>query len=256
MPDPIVIAGTVLIATVYLTGTALYRRRRGRAWPVQRTARFTIGLACAALAVVSPLDAAGDATLSAHMVQHLILTNIAAPLLLLGAPVLLAVASTPTATARRLVRVLQSSIVRVLASPLVAWPAFIIALWAIHFTPFFEAALESEPLHALEHALFLGTALWFWAPVIVIGPSPRREGPIGFPSRLLYLLIAMPAEAFLGFAIFGARHVLYAHYRSAGLADQQVAGEIMWIGSGVTMFVAFMLVGFVWAQREQRIAAR
>ena len=66
----------------------------------------------------------------------------------------------------------------------------------------------------------------------------------------------MPGEGMLGFTLNGARHVMYPHYAAAGLADQQSAGEIMWIGGTLAMFVAFMIVGFEWARAEQRLGDR
>jgi putative copper resistance protein D len=151
---------------------------------------------------------------------------------------------------------MRAPAVHAVAHPIVSWTLFIVTLWAIHFSGFFEAALEHETIHQLEHAIYLSTALFFWLPVIAIGPTPWVDGPLAFPIRMVYLLVAMPAEGFLGFAIYGSRRMLYAHYAGAGLADQQTAGELMWIGSGLAMFVAFMAVGFEWAQHEERRSLR
>ncbi len=253
-------AGVAIVAAAsaiaYLAGVDAFRRRRGRAWPYGRTAFFLIGIASGVAAIASPLDAAGDSHFGAHMVQHLILTDVTAPFLLLGGPVLLALGATRPAVARRVVHVLRSRVAHVLAFPLVTWSTFIIVLWTIHFSPFFEAALEFAPLHVLEHALYIGTALLFWLPVIAIGPTPWSDGVFAFPLWMLYLLVAMPAEGFLGFSIYGATHVLYPRYAAAGLADQQAAGEIMWIGSGFAMFVAFMLVGIEWSRADRRAGER
>jgi cytochrome c oxidase assembly factor CtaG len=190
------------------------------------------------------------------MVQHLILTDVAAPALLLGAPLLLVLAAAPTRLARAIVAFLRGPVGRTLAFPPLTWAAFIVALWVLHFTGFFELALENESVHALEHAIYLATALLFWFPVIAIGPTPWAHGPLAFPLRLLYLLLAMPAEGMLGFVLNGAPRVLFPHYAAAGLADQQAAGEIMWIGATLAMFVAFMIVGFQWAEAEQRAGER
>jgi putative copper resistance protein D len=162
----------------------------------------------------------------------------------------------PIATARRIVAVLRSQAARAIGFPAATWALFIVTLWAIHFSGFFEAALEHEPLHILEHALYLTTALLFWMPVIAIGPTPWIEGPLAFPIRMVYLLVAMPAEGFLGFAIYGSNRILYPAYARAGLADQQAAGELMWIGSGLAMFVAFMLVGLEWSRNDRARSLR
>ncbi|GAC1543499.1 MAG: cytochrome c oxidase assembly protein [Vulcanimicrobiaceae bacterium] len=253
---PSVGLGAVLATIGYLYAVAAFRRRRGRAWPKGRTALFILGIASGVAAIASPLDAAGDTHFAAHMVQHLVLTDITAPFLLLSGPILLALGATPPPVARRIVNVLRGRVAHVLAFPLVTWATFVLALWTIHFSPFFEAALESAPLHLVEHALYVGTALLFWLPVIAIGPTPWMEGVLAFPLRMLYLLVAMPAEGFLGFSIYGATHVFYRHYARAGLADQQMAGEIMWIGSGFVMFVAFMIVGYEWSRNDERLGER
>ena len=254
--DPVVVAAALSAIAVYAIGVRNYVRRRSRRWPVTRIVAFVAGIASGIIAIESPLDAAGDVRFAPHMIQHLILTDGTAPLVLLGGPLLLALGATSPAIARRIVTALRSRAAHAVAFPVVTWAVFIVTLWAIHFTGFFEAALDHEPLHLLEHALYVGTALLFWLPVIAIGPTPWVDGPLAFPLRMLYVLIAMPAEAFLGFSIYGAKHILYPHYAVAGLGDQTAAGEIMWIGSGLVMFVAFMIVGFEWSRHEQRLGER
>ena len=252
---PIVIVACIAIA-LYLAQATAYHTRRKKTWPLFRTILFLAGVVSGFVALESPLDDVADHFFSAHMLQHLILTDVTAPLLLLGAPILLLMASVSPRRGRRIVSVLRSRIAHGMTFPLVTWTVFIVALWAIHFSRFYEAALEHEPLHLCEHAIYLGTALLFWLPVIAIGPTPWVDGPLAFPMRMLYLIIAMPAEGFLGFSLYGARHILYPHYAVSGLADQQIAGELMWIGSGFAMFVAFMMVGFEWAQHDERAARR
>ncbi len=254
--DPLVVLPALVALAAYMVAVLRLRSLRRRPWPLGRTVWFVSGVVAALVALESPLDAAGDARFAPHMVQHLILTDVTAPLLLLGAPLLLVLGVAPTRIARRLITFLKSPLVGVLAFPVFTWSLFILALWLLHFSGFFEAALQNESVHVLEHAILLGTALLFWLPVIAIGPVPWSQGPLAFPLRMLYLLVAMPAQGMLGFTINSARHVLYAHYASAGLADQQSAGEIMWIGGTLAMFLAFMIVGYAWAEHEQRLGER
>ncbi len=251
-----VIAAAATAIVAYALGTRAYARRRNKPWPPLRTACFVLGAVSGVLAVASPLDAASDARFAPHMIQHLILADLTAPLLLLGAPLLLALSATPPRAARATVWVLRSRPARILAFPVVTWLGLEVVLWTIHFTSFFEAALQNGTLHALEHAAIVGAALLFWLPVIAIGPTPWVDGPLSFPLRMLYLIVAMPTSALLGFAIYSARHVLYPHYAAAGLADQQYAGEIMWVGGAMVLFVAFMLVGYEWSRHEQRLGER
>ncbi len=137
------------------------------------------------------------------MIQHLLLTMVAAPLLALGAPITLLCASSRRDTRRRLI---------LPRAPLVPRERAVVpgdhlgpssprVMWASHFSPLFDAALESEPAHLLEHALFLGSALLFWWPVVGADPSPWR---LAHPARIAYLFLGMPQSSFLGLAIFSA----------------------------------------------------
>ena len=221
-----------------------------------RTLWFVSGITIGLLAIESPLDAAGDRAFAPHMLQHLILTSIAAPLVLCGAPLLLLLCAAPTRDARRVVVWLRGPIGHALALPPLTWSVFIATLWLTHFTGLFEAALEHESIHVLEHALYFGTALLFWFPIIAIGPTPWSTRAFAYPLRMAYLLLAMPAQAALGFAIYTDRHVLYAHYAARGLEDQQIAGELMWVGGSLLAIVPFLLVGAAWGRSEERAARR
>ena len=141
-----------------------------------------------------------------------------------------------------------------------AWTVFAAAGWVIHFSPLFDAALRSQPVHAAEHALFLATALLFWWPVV--GGHPGRR-PLPHPVRLLYLGVAMPQNTFLALAVLGADSVLYAHYadlaRTWGpspLADQRQGAGLMWVAGDLILLVSVLLVAAAWARHEQRATER
>jgi putative membrane protein len=229
-----------------------FERRRKRPWSRLRSTLFVVGVVSVPFTIEGPLDAAADARFAPHMIQHLLLTDLSAPLLLLGAPLLLCLGALPTRMARRFVAALRTRTMHVVTFPVVTWIAFIGSLWVIHFSGFYEAALDHESLHILEHAIFLSTALLFWLPVIVVGPVPWTMGALAYPLRMLYLFLAMPAESLLGFVIFSSPRPLYVHYAGGGVSDQQFAGEIMWIGAGFVMFVAFMAIGAEWARESER----
>ena len=157
------------------------------------------------------------------MVQHVAMTMVAAPLLAagLGVPRL---------------------------HPLAAWLLFAATGWLVHFTPLFEAATESLPVHVVEHALLLATAVLFWAQVVGPGAS------LSYPLRLLYLGVAMPQNTFLALAIFSSDRVLYPHYAGGRdpLADQRLAGGIMWVAGDLLLLAAVLLVAAAWARHEER----
>jgi cytochrome c oxidase assembly factor CtaG len=134
---------------------------------------------------------------------------------------------------------------RALSFPVVSWILFAAVMWGSHFSPLFDSALENEAVHRLEHALFVGSALLFWWPVVGPDPSPWR--------------IQMPQNTFLALAIYMASSPLYAHYLTTGrtwgptpLEDQQVAGGIMWLGGDFAFLTAVILLVLAWMRDEDR----
>ena len=230
--------------------------------PVPRLRRwsFLAGLAAIAFALQSGVARYDTTLFSVHMVQHLLLTLVAPPLLALGAPVtqILRASSAETRTSR-LLPILRSRFVRVVGHPLVAWLALTAVLWTTHFSPLFDAALEDPLVHDLEHVLYLGAGLLFWWPVMGLDPAPHR---MGHPARLLYLFLQMPQNSFLGMAILFAGSPLYPHYVSLAapygidaLADQRLAAGLMWFVGDVIFLVALLAVMAGWMRSEERGAA-
>jgi cytochrome c oxidase assembly factor CtaG len=247
----------VAAAVLWLVAAGRVRAARGpSAVSWRRTALLLGGLGAIAVALESPVDALAATRFSVHMTQHLLLTLVAAPLLVLARPVTLALQASSPATRRRLLLpALHSRPLAALTSPPVAWCAFALVMWASHFSPLYQAALTDPALHALEHLAFLGSAVLFWSVVAAADPAPGRLSP---PGRILYLFLAMPQMTFLGLAIYGARHALYPAYGTgpAALADQRLAGALMG-GSGVLVFLpAVGLLLLDWWAREERAAAR
>jgi putative copper resistance protein D len=191
-----------------------------------------------------------------HMVQHMLLVFGAAPAIALAAPitVLLRVA-TPATRNRWILPVLRSRVVKVVAHPLVAWLLFTAVMWGSHVSPLFDAALEDPLTHDVEHALYMGTALLFWWPVVGRDPSPWR---LPHPARLFFLFLQMPLNSLLGVAILFSEQVLYPHYATTGrtwppspLEDQQLAGAIMWGVGDAGFLVAILLVIAAWMRHEE-----
>jgi putative membrane protein len=137
--DLSVIAPAAVAMCAYAVAAQRFRVLHARRWPLDRTLWFAAGMLSLLAAVESPLDSAGDARFAPHMVQHLILTDVTAPRLLLGAPLLLILSVVSNRTARRLARLLRGPLGRVLGFPPFTWSAFMLVLWGVHFTGFFEA---------------------------------------------------------------------------------------------------------------------
>ncbi len=255
--EPLALVSIVVAAGLYLAGVRqVDRAHPASPVPRRRIAAWLGGLAVIAIALFSFVDVYATTLFSVHMIQHLLLAMVGAPLLLLGAPItLLLRAASPEVRKRRILPVLHSRVVRAISHPVVGWLAFAIVIWASHFSPLFEAALEDPGIHALEHALYLGAALLFWWPVVGADPHPFR---MGHGMRLGYMLLAMPQNAFLGFVLFAVPTVLYEHYASlqrvwgpTALEDQQLAGGIMWAAGDLIFLVPCLLMTLAWFRYEE-----
>ena len=246
--DPTVVLPLVLAATGYLWAVRSVNAAHPRTHvPRLRIATWLLGLIVIEIALQSPIEAYDTTLFSDHMVQHILLTMVAAPLLALGAPITLLLRfSTPEVRKRWILPVLHSRIVRAISFPVLTWILFAGYMWVAHFSDLFELSLENPWIHQLEHAGFLITALLFWWPAVGADPSPWR---MRHPQRLLYTFLQMPQNTFLGVVLYSAAVPLYGYYvnqvRTWGpsvIDDQRLAGGIMWITGDVVFMAAMMLV--------------
>ena len=217
-------------------------------------AALLAGLAVLVLVLGPWFDELSDRWFVWHMAQHVAIMMVAAPLVLLGAPLRRLLSVLPTAAARRASALLQSRSFRILEAPMLGWLALPITLYVTHFSPMYEAALEHGWVHALEHAWFFGAALLFWNPALAIAPSPHA---MPYPVRIFYVFVAMPVSAFLALAIFTASHPLYPYYvremgTAAALADQADGAELMWIATGAALAAGMMSLVVRWLRDEEK----
>jgi putative copper resistance protein D len=225
--------------------------------PSIRTAAFLGGLFAIAVALMSGIERYDTVLFSVHMVQHILLTLVAPPLIVLGAPITLLLRLARPETRRRwILPVLHGRAVRALSFPVVAWVLFAGVMWATHFSPVFDRALEDRLVHDLEHLAYLGAGLLFWWPAVGLDPAPWR---MSHPVRALYLFLQMPQNTFLAVAILSATTPLYGHYvtlvRAWGptpLADQQAAAGIMWFVGDLLFLAAILGMVAAWMRHEER----
>ena len=255
--DPTVIVPVALLATAYLWAV----RRVDRVHPANpvpsiRPVCWLLGLGAILLALQSPIERYDTTLFSVHMVQHILLTLIAPPLLALGAPITLLLRVSRPETRRLLILpVLHSLPVRIVTFPVVTWLLFALAMWGTHFSPIFNQSLEDPAVHQLEHAFYLVAGCLFWWPVVALDPSPWRMSE---PVRILYTFLQMPQNSFLGLAIVSATAPLYAHYATlardwgpAVLEDQAMAGAAMWIVGDLVFLTAILGIIVGWMHREE-----
>jgi putative copper resistance protein D len=213
------------------------------------------------LAVISPPARYDTVLFSVHMWQHLLITMVAAPLILLGTPITLGLrVATPDVRRTVLLPILHSRVVRVITFPVVAWLLFAATMWGSHFSPLYNDSLENAWVHRFEHVLYLSAALMFWWQVIGLDPTPWR---MAHPVRMLYVFLQMPQNSFLALAISNSDHVIYKHYETlqrtwgpTPLADQQLAGITMWIGGDLLFLGALAAVIYGWVKAEEMEAKR
>jgi len=225
--------------------------------PWYRSFFWYAGLLTMLIALCSPIGTYDDTLFWVHMIQHMLLAMVAAPLLVLGAPItLLLRASSPETRRTKILPVLHSLPVRIIGHPIFTWTFFAAVMWGSHFSGLFEASLENDPIHVFEHGLYLASGLLFWWPVVGADPSPWR---LPHPARVAYLFLGMPQSSFLGLAIYSAPGVLYAHYanliRNWGptpLEDQSWAGGLMWVIGDAIFLVGMVLALWVWLRAEEQ----
>ena len=259
--DPIVITGLLATGVLYLWAVRRVNREHpANRQPPHRSWLFMGGLFAIGVALLSPIEAYEGHLFSVHMIQHILLMFVAAPLLLAAGPITLALRISSPDVRRRMLAVLQSRLLHLVSFPVIAWILFAAVNWGWHFSVFYDQALESVPLHYFQHATFFGAALLFWWPVIGVDPSPWR---LPHPVRLLYLFLAMPQNSFLGVALLSASTVLYPHYvtnvRDWGptpLEDQQLGGMLMWVIGDLAFLAGMAVVVLLWMRHEERRTAR
>jgi putative membrane protein len=260
--DPLVAIPLMLVAAAYLWAVR-HVNAAHPAHPVPRirVVAFLAGLAAIEIALQSIVERYDTTFFSVHMLQHVLLTLVASPLLALGAPITLLLRVTRAEPRRRLILpVLHSRIVRVLAFPVVSWSLFAAVMWGTHFSPMFERSLEEPFIHDLEHLLYLTAGLLFWWPAVALDPAPWR---MPHPVRAMYLFLQMPQNTFLALAIYSASTPLYAHYANLALTwgpealvDQRLAGGLMWIIGDLVFVSSIVLVVAGWMRFEERDTAR
>ena len=208
-----------------------------------------VGIALAVILVSPPIDSVADGSLSAHMLQHMLLLNLAAPLIACAAPVRLLLRRLDRDRRRSLIALVHSRPARLAAGAPLAFAAYAGFQWALHLTGLFALSLRDEPVHAAVHLGILATGVLFWRQVVGGDPGSRLR-PL---PRIGFLLAAMPAMDAIGVWLLSAPAPEYAHYShgAGALADQRLAGVIMLAGSYVFALAALGTI-LHWLNREQR----
>ncbi|MGQ4485650.1 cytochrome c oxidase assembly protein [Streptomyces sp. 372A] len=263
--DPFFLIGCVLAVLLYGYGV-LRLRRRGDEWPVGRTVLFVIGVLTIALVMCTRLNDYGMVMFSVHMVQHMVISMLSPILLLLGAPVTLALRALPVAPRgtkgprELLLMLLHSRYMKIVTHPAFTIPLFIASLYGLYFTPLFDHLMGSTAGHLVMMVHFLAVGLFFFWPIMGVDPGPHRPG---YVMRMLELFAGMPFHAFFGIALMMASTPMVEVYKNPpaslgidALSDQSAAGGIAWAFSEIPSVVVLVALVFQWYRSEQRTAKR
>ena len=262
MADSLPLGLTWAAFWLHLLGERLAVRRTGR--PRSRAARrralaFYAGLMAIVIAIATPIETLSRQLLWTHMIQHVLLLSVAAPLIVLGAPWMSLWRPLPLGWRRTVAGALAlsprwapvRSLWRMLRRPLVVLVLYSVSLLAWHVPALYDLALESTDVHALEHLTFIGFGILLWTQVI---PSPPFRPSLGSPGRIACLVAAMVPAVALSMVLAFSRSPLYPFYadlahRPGGVSaftDQQIAAGIMWSFGDMPFVIAIVVLAVRW----------
>jgi putative membrane protein len=257
-----VLAVLSILGLLAYLGAVVRLRRTGVSWPWWRTLAWIGGTASLFAVTGTWLNGYSMVLFSVHMTQHMVLSLITPLLLLLAAPVTLALRTLPrgrsAAGAPRalLLDALHSRFARFISHPLFTIPLFIASLYGVYFTPLFDDLMADPAGHQLMLAHFVVTGLLFFGPIVAQDPWPRT---LSHPGRMLELFLPVPFHAFFGVAIMMAGSLVvetFAHPPAGWgidpLRDQGEAGGIVWAFGELPTVLVLAVVFFSWAGSEER----
>jgi putative copper resistance protein D len=257
----------IVMAALYLLGLRRLRRR-GDAWPMGRTLAWMCGCAALLFTTSSGLGRYMPAMFSMHMVAHMLLSMLVPILLVLGAPVTLALRALPAAGRDEppgprewLLAALHSRVSRFLTNPIVATVVFVAGFYGLYLGGIFDAAVSNHAAHVLMNVHFLLSGYLFYWVVIGIDPTPRQIPQLG---KVAMVFASLPLHAFFGVVLMGMETVLgESFYRSLQLSwhtdllgDQRLGGGIAWAAGEVPLVLVMIALLIQWRRSDQRIAKR
>jgi len=262
MADSLPLGLTWAAFWLHVLGEHVAVRRTGRPRsPLarRRALAFYAGLLAIVAAIATPIETLSKQLLWTHMIQHVLLLSVAAPLIVLGAPWMSLWRPLPLGMRRTLARAVMRSpggapvraAGRLLSRPLVALLVYAVNLLVWHVPALYDLALRNSDVHALEHLTFIGFGIVLWAQVI---PSPPFKPSLGYPGRIAYLVAAMVPNVALSMLLAFSRSPLYPFYvhvahRPGGISaftDQQIAAGIMWSFGDLPFVIAIVVLAVQW----------
>lgn len=266
LPPPVPVLPVVAIGSAVWYALALRAvTARGVAWPWPRTVSFLAG--CLGLAAVTGLaiDSYGYRLFSAFMFQHLTLSILVPPLLVLGAPGRLLLRSTPHRGVGRYVLIaalygLRCRLSRIALNPGFTIPVFLLSYYGLYLSNLFDAVASSIAGHVALQVLFLASGLLFILPILSTGPLPVRQSNLG---RFFDIFVEMPLHVFIGVILMMAPRALTetfanppAAWNVDPIADQAVAGALAWSYGEPVALLTTLIFAVRWRRDEEVESAK
>ncbi|HLG67650.1 MAG TPA: cytochrome c oxidase assembly protein [Acidimicrobiales bacterium] len=259
--DVVPVAMILAALGLYLWGVARVNRTQLRhPWPGWKTTSWVAALLVTAFSIFSFVGIYDTELFWDHMVQHLLLIMVAAPLFAAASPLDLAWRATTGEARAAFTRLLRSRPSRAVASPVVAFVLYAVLIPVSHLTSWYNLTLEHESLHNAEHVAFLVVGYLFWRQMFGSDPNRYRMHP---GLQLAYLFVALPVDTFTGVSLTNVRHELFPAYlaspRNWGpslVQDLHIGGTLMWVGGDTLMMWPMVPVALKWMRREERRAER
>jgi putative membrane protein len=260
--EPVVLIGVELAAVLYVIGGMGLSRGRNSSAGRWRAAAFWLGLLTILVALQSPIEMLARQLFWVHMVQHLLLMVVAAPLLALASPWTRMWRALPLRLRRSVARPLflqprlawLRALYHQVSRPSVIWVLAAANLWLWHLPPLYDLTLSNHLVHHLEHTLFLVLGIAFWAHLIDQRPF---RAPLGTLERAGYVFLAMVQSWGLAGVLSFATVPFYSYAllpsRPGGisaLTDQQFGGGMMWVPGAITYSIALIVFLFQWLAEE------
>jgi len=260
-------SAAIICAALYVAAV-LRLRRRGDRWPPGRTSAWLLGCLALLFVTSSGIGRYMPAMFSIHMIAHMGLSMLVPILLVLGAPVSLALRALPAAgrdgppgMREWILAALHSRLSRILTNPVVATVLFVAGFYGLYLSNLFDTAVGSHAGHLAMNLHFLLSGYLFYWIVIGVDPTPRPIPPL---AKVGVVFASLPLHAFFGVVLMGTRKVLGAdYYRSLGLSwhtdllgDQRLGGGIAWAAGEIPLVIVMLALLIQWARSDRRTARR
>lgn len=243
------LAAQVLALALYVLGTRRVAAR-GRRWPATQTAAFVVGLVVTAYATEGGIARYQVDNFTLHVVQSLLLFDLAAPLLAFGAPLRLAVQAGGRGQGAA-IAVVRSRWLGLLTRPVVAFVLYMGTLYVYFLSPLYAVAARHPVLLEYLQLQMLVTGVVLWAVVVGRDSLPRQAG---YGARFALVLVGIPFFAFLGIYLGGIAQPLYAVANT--LHDTRSGGDVLWALSEIAVVAGLAYLFVEWAREEERRAVR